>query len=109
VRRGTCKLCLEEANLQESHYLGRALYKLSRDNGELPILRSPDLIIRTQRQIKDYVLCWNCEQRFTKMGEDYLMRMINRNDGFRLMELIRLLPYGVQKASTRVQRSEHGR
>jgi hypothetical protein len=48
---------------------------------------SPDLIIQGQKQIKDYVLFRNCEQRFTKMGEDYLMRI-----GFRMMELIRANP-----------------
>lgn len=88
MKRGTCELCLREADLLESHYLGKALYKLSRDEGELPILMSPDLIIQHQKQIKDHVLCWNCEQRFTTMGEDYFMRMVNRKDGFRMNELI---------------------
>ncbi len=92
MKRGTCKLCLNEADLQQSHYLGRALYRLSSDDGESPILMSPDLVIQDQKQIKDYVLCRNCEQRFTKMGEDYVMRMISRKDGFRMMELIRANP-----------------
>jgi hypothetical protein len=92
MKRGTCKLCLNEADLQQSHYLGRALYRLSSDEGELPIVMSPDLVIQDQKQIKDYVLCWNCEQRFTQMGEDYVMRMVNRKGGFKLMELIRANP-----------------
>jgi hypothetical protein len=92
MKRGKCKLCLSEAALQQSHYLGKALYRLSSDDGELPILISPDLVIQDQKQIKDYVLCRSCEQRFTKMGEDYLMRMVNRKDGFRIMDLIRANP-----------------
>ena len=92
MKRGTCRLCLNEADLQQSHYLGRAFYRLSRDDGELPILISPNLVIQDQKQIQDYVLCRNCEQRFAKMGEDYSMRMVNRKDGFRMMELIRANP-----------------
>ena len=92
MKRGTCKLCLNAADLQQSHYLCRALYRLSSDDGELPILISPDLVTQNQKQIKDYVLCRNCEQRFTNMGEDYLMRMLNRRNGFRMMEMIRAYP-----------------
>lgn len=92
MKRGTCKLCLNESNLQQSHFLGRALYNLSSTDGELPILISPNLVIQDQKQIKDYVLCWNCEQRFAKMGENYVMKMVNRNDGFKMMELIRANP-----------------
>lgn len=92
MKRGTCKLCLTEADLQQSHYLGKAFYRLSRTDGDLPILLSPDLIIQDQKQIKDYVLCWKCEQLFTTMGEDYAMRMVNRKDGFKMMELIRANP-----------------
>jgi hypothetical protein len=92
MKHETCKLCLSKADLQQSHYLGRALYRLSSGDGERPILMSPDLVIQDQKQIKDYVLCRNCEQRFTKMGEDYLMKMVNRKDGFRMMELIRANP-----------------
>jgi hypothetical protein len=87
-----CKLCLREADLQQSHYLGRALYKLSSDDGELPVLVSQNLIVQGQKQVKEYVLCRDCEQRFNKMGEDYLMKMVNRKGGFRMMDLIRANP-----------------
>jgi hypothetical protein len=92
MKRDTCKLCRNEADLQQSHFLSRALYKLSSDDGEMPILMSPDLVIQGQKQIKDHLLCWSCEQRFNGMGEDYLMRMVNRKNGFKMMELIRANP-----------------
>ncbi len=92
MKRGTCQLCLCEADLQQSHYLGRALYKLSIQDGELPVLMSPSLVIQGQKQIKDYLLCWRCEQRFATMGEDYVMTMVNRKDGFEMMRLIRANP-----------------
>jgi hypothetical protein len=92
MKRGACKLCQKEAHLQRSHFIGRALYKLSTADGELPVLMSPDLIIQDQKQIKDYVLCWSCEQRFSRMGEQYLMGMVNGRNGFKMMELIRSNP-----------------
>jgi hypothetical protein len=92
MKRGMCKLCLTEADLQQSHYLGWAFYRLSSDDGELPVLMSADLVIQDQKQIKGHVLCWDCEQRFTKNGEDYLMKMVNRKDEFKMMELIRACP-----------------
>ena len=92
MKRGACKLCLNEADLQRSHYLGRALYVLARDDGKLPILMSPELVIQSQRQIKDYLLCLECERLFTRRGENYLMRMVNRRNGFKIMELVRANP-----------------
>lgn len=53
---------------------------------------SRDLITQDQKQITDHGLCGNCEQRFAKIGEDYVMKMVNRKDGFRMMELIRSNP-----------------
>jgi len=91
VRR-TCKLCLNEADLQRSHYVGKALYRLSSADGELPILASRDLIIQDQKQIADYVLCRVCERRFSDLGENYVMKMVNLKDSFKMMELIRANP-----------------
>jgi hypothetical protein len=92
VKLGTCKLCLEQGDLHESHYLPKALYGLLRHDGELPIIASPNLIRRDQKQIKDFVLCGKCEQRFNSMGEDYTMRVVNRESGFKLLDLIRACP-----------------
>jgi hypothetical protein len=92
MKRDICKLCLNSADLQRSHFLGKAFYKLSSADGELPILISPNLVIQHQKQITDYVLCRDCEQRFSTNGEDYVMKMVSRNDGFKMLELIRANP-----------------
>lgn len=106
MRPGTCKLCLNKADLQRSHYLGKALYRLSSTDGELPILASPDLVIQGQKQIADYVLCRGCEQRFNDMGEDYVMRMVNLKDQFKMMELIRANPIRRAAGDYTVYRAE---
>ena len=62
-----CGITSNEADLQRSHCLCKALYRPSSADGELPILASPDLIIQDQKQIADYVFCCDCEQRFSAM------------------------------------------
>lgn len=87
--RGICKLCLKDADLRRSHYLGKALYRLNSTDGDLPIFASTKLVIQDQKQIADYVLCSPCEQLFSKHGEDYVFRMVNRKNEFKMMELVR--------------------
>lgn len=90
MKHGTCKLCLKAGDLQDSHFHGKALYRLSRADGQNPILLSPNLIIQDQKQIKDYLLCRSCEQQFSKLGETYAMGMVDRGkDGFKMMDLVR--------------------
>jgi len=86
----TCKLCLQvNKDLCESHYLPKALFGLSREDGDSPILLSPSLILPTDRQIKARLLCRECEQRFSERGEDYALSMVNRGDRFELLQIVR--------------------
>jgi hypothetical protein len=89
MRRGTCKLCLREADLCSSHYLCRSLYRLSRTNGDDPIVLSSLFIAQTGRQVQDDVFCRSCESLFADGGENYVMRLINRENEFRLLNMIR--------------------
>ena len=107
MKRGKCKLCLDLADLQRSHYLGKAFYRLSSTDGDRPILISPKLIIQDQKQIKDYMLCRECEQRFSRMGEDYVTGMVNRPDGFKMLELVRANPTWRAVGENRVYSAAH--
>jgi len=51
-------------------------------------MASPLSIRATDRQVQDYVFCRSCESRFDKGGEDYVMRLINRDNEFRLLNMI---------------------
>jgi hypothetical protein len=94
VQRGICKLCQTEADLQWSHYLPKALYKLQMPDGERPYFSSSSLIIQDQKQIADYLLCSPCEKRFDKFGENETLKLVHRNEqGFKLLEIIRANPY----------------
>lgn len=87
---GKCKLCLSDAELQDSHLLPKAAYRiLQKSDGEPPVIFKRTISMHTNDQIKDYVLCYNCEQRFNDHGERWVMEHCFRNENsFRLKELV---------------------
>lgn len=73
---GECKLCREVRELCDSHYLPKSSYVLAR----APALKNPNPIMSVNGQLKQisdqyrgYVLCEECEGRFNKGGETWLM------------------------------------
>ena len=86
---GICKLCLREKELQRSHLLPKALYKMA---GDL-VAATPLISVATSRQILDYVLCKECEQRFNANGEGWVMRHVFLSNGrFPLLEKLEQCP-----------------
>ncbi len=88
--RGICKLCTLEKDLQDSHFIGRAVYRKLME----PSLRNPQPIIVTANtmkqspiQIRDYVFCFDCEQIFNSGGEAWMHGHIATTAGFRLLDL----------------------
>ena len=88
VKRGSCKLCLEEADLCNSHYLGRRMYSLIRKLGDRIIMLSPSRIMPTDMQITDYLVCSTCEQKFSNRGEKYATSLVNRGGSFMPLDLM---------------------
>jgi len=86
---GLCKLCLRTRELQNSHLMPRALYKYVREPKKSkpdPILVSRTVTGRVSRQIKDYVLCKDCEDRFNRNGENYVLRQVWNGQTFPLRD-----------------------
>jgi hypothetical protein len=74
---GTCSLCLEESDLQDSHLLPAALYKRARykDNkNPHPLVYSSRGERQTSKQARRHLLCSSCEQRFHERGENWTLR-----------------------------------
>jgi len=89
MKRGICKLCLKDADLCDSHYVSKAVYALLRANGDQPIMMTASFATLTDRQVKKPLLCLDCEQRFSKHGENYALSLVNRDDNiFKALELI---------------------
>ncbi len=70
-----CKLCKQDRELRESHFLPAAVYAQLRGNTQQdpnPVLIIRRVSLTTSKQITDRVLCAECEQRFSKSGEAWV-------------------------------------
>jgi hypothetical protein len=93
-----CALCGQQAKLIDSHFLPKSLYRLIRE----PTLKNPNpfLVTRgkalqTSTQLKRYLLCWKCEDRFNKNGESWVLNHCFRGgpmNRFRLRDLLIRIP-----------------
>jgi len=75
----------------------RSLYKKARSSGRKgnqdPLVVTTTGSRRSSHQITDYVLCHDCEERFNKNGENYVMTIVTRQDlRFPLLEMLSAIP-----------------
>lgn len=63
----TCKLCLNLSILQDSHIIPASMHRTLKDQSGKNIgFRLPgDLILKNQKDLKEYMLCKDCEQLFS--------------------------------------------
>jgi hypothetical protein len=90
---GSCKLCLQEKDLQNSHLMPRALYVKARGSGSSgnqdPFVMTIEGGKQSSYQTKDYVLCRECEDRMNRNGEKYVMGLVTKQNGaFPLLEAL---------------------
>jgi len=79
-----CKLCLQHTSLKKSHFLPAGVYKRLRDKNEKnpnPWMLSKKTAVQTSRQKTSYLLCSDCEQRFSKNGEHWVLAHCLQEDG----------------------------
>ncbi len=73
-----CPLCLRiGVELRNSHLIPKAVYHRLREDGNKypdPIHLADSIILQTSKQTSDYLLCNDCEQRFSKYGEDWVLK-----------------------------------
>lgn len=84
-RLGRCALCLKQTELQLSHLLPKGLYRLIREAVHI----TSNSAWPSSRQIQDYLLCHDCEQRFNRHGEDWILSHCYRGRRFRLREILK--------------------
>jgi hypothetical protein len=82
---GQCRLCLQDAvNLSVSHFISAAILKILRDDGQKnpnPWLLTKRASVQTSWQMKAPLLCGDCEDRFSKNGETWVIGHCLRRDG----------------------------
>lgn len=79
---GPCRLCLQTKDLRNSHYLPKGAYKINRApalKNASPVVLSDDQLLQSSAQLSDYLLCSDCEQRFGKNGEAWVLKNVPRN------------------------------
>ena len=89
-----CLLCKEAKELRDSHLLPAGVLRLLRGDtlkNPNPYLMSPDHVGQTSSQAKQYLLCHNCEQRFSRNGETWVINHCYHADkgDFRLRNLLK--------------------
>jgi hypothetical protein len=75
-RVGICALCRQTKHLRDSHLLPAGVLRLLRDDSlknPNPFLMSLDHVGQTSSQAKQYLLCGDCEQRFSEKGEKWII------------------------------------
>lgn len=73
MHEGKCKLCLRQKELQKSHLMPAGLYKLCRTKNLEPVMITSEVMMPTSRQLRDYLLCRECEQVLNTRGEAWLL------------------------------------
>ena len=90
---GVCILCLQTKDLRDSHLLPAAVWRLLNEPGHRlrnPILMTEKIAVATSKQLHDFVLCDDCEQRFNHNGEAYAVSQMRGRCGFPLLERLRV-------------------
>ncbi len=74
---GTCRLCFApDVVLRDSHFVPRAYYKRFRERTLAhtePVLASQEKSLLSGEQAHDYLLCEECEARFSRNGEKWVL------------------------------------
>lgn len=89
---GNCKLCTaENVPLHKSHLMPAALYRGGK-KGRMLEVTTYSGTLETDVEIKQPLLCHDCEQRLDRGGETHVLSMISPKAGkaFRLNDLMRV-------------------
>jgi hypothetical protein len=83
-----CPLCTLPKPLIQSHLASAALYKLCRAPDSDPIFVTNEVVMRSGRQLQDYLLCSECDGMLSAKGEAWLLPLAGRMDGFPLYDIL---------------------
>lgn len=92
---GICALCNKSKKLKYSHFMPKSVYRaLSKgfpEHGESMIWISgrDKSAVYTSKQVKKYLLCANCELKFSQNGENKVLSLMARLNGFKLATKIK--------------------
>ncbi len=87
MKQGRCALCLKDGKaLCESHFIGEGIY---RRTGEDRVVMTPEVFVSVSNQVKDHLLCQECEQTFGN-AENYVIPLLRQGEkSFPLFEMLK--------------------
>jgi len=87
---GACRLCGEKRNLCASHLMPAGLYRgLRSRTTPHPLIITSKATFTSSRQVKEYLLCVECEERFRTHGENWVQEhCFKREPEFKLRDLL---------------------
>jgi len=89
ARTGKCAMCLLEKPLVLSHLIPQAVYDYCRKPGISPVRVGDGVIMHSDRQLKDHLLCSDCEDILNKGGESWVNpRLATLEKTFPLYDLL---------------------
>jgi hypothetical protein len=84
-----CKLCLETKPLVRTHLISGGIYALCRDDKGEHIFLGSRTVLHSSRELKDYLLCKECDNSLNRSGESWLLPKLARQDGtFPLLDIL---------------------
>jgi len=92
---GICKLCQQSAHLLDSHLIPTSLYKhirRSADADDKIVMMSCKVAKFTDEQIKDYLLCANCEGLFGRVEKWTVSNCLQADGSFPFRDAVVALP-----------------
>lgn len=90
---GVCKLCLKTKPLLRSHLIPAAMYKYILDPSKAndnPVAIGRKITASTSQQVRDYLLCAECEGLFNKSGENWVLGQVWNGKAFPLRDRLKL-------------------
>jgi hypothetical protein len=88
-----CPMCLQTKNVVSSHLIPARVYEYLQAPGTQPISISSKVVMETGRQLQDYLLCLECEDRLNKGGEMWLLPLFATYEGsFPFYDLLTKVP-----------------
>lgn len=90
-----CALCREHKTLKKSHLIPKSAYRHVRDSAEegggspLRVHLAEKEAFYTDKQVDKHLLCGDCEQLFSKRGEEPVSRLWATKKTFPLLERLR--------------------
>lgn len=89
--QGRCALCKNIRELQKSHLLPAAIYRRMRTENDAnpnPVMMTRKVSRQTSQELKVYLLCQECEQRFNANGETWVLACYFHENKFLLHDIL---------------------